>query len=508
MKRAVGQVTPVILAGLLGAVVLAPDALATDLRLSVTDTLVLEYRGDNSNQFTDDDDYGLILNRLNLVASAGDLTASHRLDFVWFINPPTGDFVNDIRPERMQLAYRPGDFVITAGDFYRQLGSGIVLSLRKVDELGLDVVLRGGEVKYQGDAIDAAVFGGVTNAVNLDTVNNHHIEDKEDAMAGAVVNISATDFLSVGTFGLFHQPEEELVDGERDWSVAAGVTSEIQLLDGDLVFSVEGDVQYRLLGGDAQLGWATYLKADWSFGDVNTLVELLFIDQFEQKGSTNTALGNRFDYGTAPTLERIDQEVLDQRDVAGGRVRVEGTLMDGDLTIYGNLMVRFNKAFEDSRLRQIHFYTGGVFLWDYGASRLAASAGYRDEEQLGRKVKTMGHFDVDLHYSFNDDWALHATSTNEFRTLSTIGYERGSLFAGVDWSGVGSLTFEFGYDTQNKSPGARNYFFAGIVSWHVTDRMQLRATAGTQRGGLKCVAGVCRIFPEFTGATLEAVARF
>ncbi len=47
-----------------------PEARANDLRLSVTDTLLSEYRGDNKNQFDDDDNYGIFLNRLNLVASA------------------------------------------------------------------------------------------------------------------------------------------------------------------------------------------------------------------------------------------------------------------------------------------------------------------------------------------------------------------------------------------------------------------------------------------------------
>jgi hypothetical protein len=31
---------------------------------------------------------------------------------------------------------------------------------------------------------------------------------------------------------------------------------------------------------------------------------------------------------------------------------------------------------------------------------------------------------------------------------------------------------------------------------------------GTQRGGLKCIAGVCREFPSFAGARLEVIGRF
>ena len=35
----------------------------------------------------------------------------------------------------------------------------------------------------------------------------------------------------------------------------------------------------------------------------------------------------------------------------------------------------------------------------------------------------------------------------------------------------------------------------------------LRATVGNQRGGIKCVGGVCRDFPEFSGYRLQLIAR-
>ena len=50
--------------------------------------------------------------------------------------------------------------------------------------------------------------------------------------------------------------------------------------------------------------------------------------------------------------------------------------------------------------------------------------------------------------------------------------------------------------------------WAGIIAWEATDDITVRATAGTQRGGLKCVAGVCRIYPAFAGVKTEVVGRF
>ena len=53
----------------------------------------------------------------------------------------------------------------------------------------------------------------------------------------------------------------------------------------------------------------------------------------------------------------------------------------------------------------------------------------------------------------------------------------------------------------------RNLFYAGIVAWDITDQLELTATVGTQRGGIKCISGVCRDYPAFAGGRLEIVGR-
>ena len=485
-------------------------ASASDLRLSVTDTLFTEYRIDNANTNPDDDNYGVFVNRLNLVASAGDLTASHRIDLVQFVDAPTGDFVSTILPERVNLRYRVGDLRFMAGDFYRQLGRGIALAIRKVDELGLDVALRGGEVTWSGDAADLSVFAGITNSVNLDAVNQKYIADPSDLIIGSSFDLALTDWLKVGTYAMYMQPDQAQSD-ETDLVATAGGSVELELMDSDLVVYAEGVGQHRETAGITDVGYAAYLQADLLLGDWTFLLESLFMEAFEQKGSTNTAINSRFNYSNAPTMERFDQEVLNNRDVAGMRARAETSFLDGDLRVHASVMFRATDPLEEfTRVDQLHAFVGGEFLWDYGDSRLAASAGYRHETQAfsGNEVKTMSHFDVDYLQKLTDALSLHVTSVNELRTLVGTPYERGGLFVGVDWAHVGGVTFELGYDTQNQSANARNLFFAGIGVLHVTDRVQLRATIGTQRGGIKCIAGVCRQFPEFAGGRLEAIARF
>ena len=505
--------------GLLGPLALGAALLlstssvsASDLRLTVTDTLFSEYRTATgaTGPLGEDLYYGIVVNRLNVVASAGALTASQRFDLVQFIDAPTSDYVSEVIPERFNLRYRAGDWRVMGGDFYRQLGRGIALAIRKVDELGLDVGLRGGEVSWSGDNAEVALFGGITNSVNIDSVNQKYIADPQDVIAGAQTEITVSDQVRLGAYGLYMQPKESL-GAEVDRVGTGGATVELEFMDSDLVLYMEGVGQHRETAGVSDVGYAAYLSMDLAIADWTFLFEGLFMEAFEQKGSTNTAVNNRFNYSNAPTLERFDQEVLNNRDVAGARLRAETSLLDGDLRLHGSVMYRITDPLDEFvRVDQMHTFAGAEYSWDYGDSRLAGSAGYRMETQAfdGFEIKTMFHADIDYLQRLTEALSLHITSVNEFRTLVGTGYERGSLFVGVDWANVGGLTFEFGFDSQNKAEDARNLFYAGIIAAHLTDRFELRGTVGTQRGGIKCIAGVCRQFPEFTGGRIEAIARF
>ena len=173
------------------------------------------------------------------------------------------------------------------------------------------------------------------------------------------------------------------------------------------------------------------------------------------------------------------------------------------------------------RVRQLHGFTGFEYEFNDGASRLFGSTGYRDEKQQKdpsmdpcspptyqyQELKTMFHAEFDYLHAIGEDLALHIVSNNEFRTLEENRYERGSTLIGVEKAGTAALTVEVGYDTQDTSAGVANLFLAAILSWDINDVFRLRATAGTQRGGIKCIAGVCRDYPEFAGAKAELVTR-
>ena len=108
-------------------------------KVSLTNTLTTEARSNNLNGDDSDDNYKAIIDRFNLKLVRGQLTLSTRIDVMAFYGPPTDEFVDDARPERITAQYRHKNITFLAGDFYRQLGRGIMLGVRKVDEAGLDL---------------------------------------------------------------------------------------------------------------------------------------------------------------------------------------------------------------------------------------------------------------------------------------------------------------------------------------------------------------------------------
>jgi hypothetical protein len=56
--------------------------------------------------------------------------------------------------------------------------------------------------------------------------------------------------------------------------------------------------------------------------------------------------------------------------------------------------------------------------------------------------------------------------------------------------------------------GFPTYYVNGSILYKFTSQSNLRVYAGQNRGGLRCISGICRIFPSFDGARAELTLRF
>lgn len=481
--------------------------------LRLTNTTLLEARGDNENGIETDDDYGVGLNKLYLDGHMGRTSGHLQLDGVFFSSQPdsaallpteTSAYASELRLERVRVQHDFDRLSLTAGDSYLQLGRGFVLSLRKVDELGIDQTVQGGNVVWEGDFASVQAFAGRTNIANLDGVTQRHLEDPYDTLAGgrSTFHLGIAD---VSVHGIFLRPSvPTLAEAGDDYTTAGGGYIDLPL-SYRLSLYAEGAVQrYRMAGSETD-GTAAYASADVDLEIVSLLVEGLYLDGFQVQGSFDETLQQPNSYNQPPTLERFDQEVLNNTDVRGARARISRPFLDGNLVLYLNGMLRQHGRADDPIVEPtnvVHGYTG--FELTYGSSsRWFASAGYREEVQGGHVNKTMIHGESDWVQELGGGYSFQLTVEHESRTLTDVPYVRGTTLVGMDKTHLGSLMLEVGYDTHREDQ--RQFFLAGIAAWRTYDWLQVRAILGSQRGGLKCIGGVCREFPAFTGGRLEAV---
>jgi hypothetical protein len=155
--------------------------------LDVTETsIVAQHFNARDGEVATDQGYFAWLNRLNLVLGWRKFTFGTRIDSsVYTLRPEDGDFAdpqlksnaqkdgatryrNAIYPAKVFLTYKTTGLEVTAGDAYVQFGRGLVLSMRKVDELGIDTTLLGGKIVATKDIFGLTLVGGIANVARVD----------------------------------------------------------------------------------------------------------------------------------------------------------------------------------------------------------------------------------------------------------------------------------------------------------------------------------------------------
>jgi hypothetical protein len=96
------------------------------------------------------------------------------------------------------------------------------------------------------------------------------------------------------------------------------------------------------------------------------------------------------------------------------------------------------------------------------------------------------------------------------RRHQTIGgpgvpWSEGDELLGFDYAPHWSIAAGFSYDT---NPAVPPTYLNGQVGYRLSSDSSLSLFVGQRRGALRCVGGVCRVFPPFEGAALDLTLRF
>jgi hypothetical protein len=205
-----------------------PNVGGKPLLVDVTNTGIFNYHFDNrdfkpGNVATEaNDNYAEWLDRFNLQLSWWRLRTGVRLDgaaFARTLSPSSIDALvadkiftgnpqevavqrNDLKnqfyrelhsrylrsfyPSKLFVGYGQPGLDITVGDFYAQLGRGLVFSVRKIDELAIDTTVRGVKVVADHDfgsfRLSGTLFAGQMNPLRVDEATGRRLHGDGSAL--------------------------------------------------------------------------------------------------------------------------------------------------------------------------------------------------------------------------------------------------------------------------------------------------------------------------------------
>jgi hypothetical protein len=543
------------------------------VRLDITATTLAAWHDDNRDRLEYHDDYASLLNRINLNLAWWRLLAMVRVDTSTYASipqaeeasrrSPTGqspdaEFENlrgryhDLyRIGKASLTYASPSFEASLGDSYVSFGRGLVLSLRKQDELGIDNTLLGAKVVGRTDWLTTTAIAGIANPTRVDQATDETLDRMPPTAQEAAAGLSGPevfgqDRLAGGRielhhagFGLaahgVHLDRAKTVAGQPVLPTtvdAVGMSGQAPL-PGDGSLYLEGAWQSKRdwVDGTAEpvaspqnTGYAIYASATASRGRTTGLIEAQHYRDFHTLTATFNA--TRLDafqglqYSEPPTTEPVTTDtrfLYFSRCVSGGRARVDTRVHDtvalfvwlGQWATWGERSDACLQSMLPRRNDVTDLAVGGELFLPSTHGILSAGLRNDSNDEDGSKYYREYRGEVSAAQILAGAWSLELNSRHRrrFHKDENDGrpWTEGEVYLALKRSP--SLVLTTGYEYTTNVLFATNYV-NGSVLWRYTSASSVRLFIGQQRGGIKCVSGTCRLVPSFEGALLEWIQRY
>jgi len=517
------------------------------------------------------DNYVDWINRFEAQLSTGPWHADLRFDSALFLNYPTvsnantqlgnelslllqNRYVNNFELEKISATYASPHLEATLGDFYLSYGRGIVVSLRKIDALGVDTTLRGGTVTARAAGFSVNVAGGVTNIVNTDPSLGAVAPDPEDPIFAARLEYRLPQIFAIGldtarmwqnlgtlnlSFWPPNSPRSQLqqtpispfgfgfvtsklpdpsTDPNRITTQNSGVTLELPNLWGHGSAYAEYVLQYQNSGDIQTTGNAVYAGVNAYAGNFTFQAEFKDYSYFQApifsslSSSTFTGFYQQDVYNNPPNLEEVWQEEHTTDRILGPRLRVDWQVNE-HVKPYAAVLYFVDQA----NGYDIYTGLGGIDAnWQQHRSHIAFSGGYRREvknsasQDPGLLYATEFWFQYDVIQVLTDRFALELDGLHRTHRDTAfpdyVLWDQGYAYLSLRHS---RFSASAGIEYYTLSPEVNQPWYPNVSgSFIVNQNWLLRAFVGGREAGLRCINGVCRNYPGFNGATLEVVAKY
>ncbi|MBI2892273.1 MAG: hypothetical protein HYY06_01885 [Deltaproteobacteria bacterium] len=431
---------------------------------------------------------------------------------------------------------------VLAGDHRPRFGRGLVLDFTSggggCHGGGSPMSLRGGRVDLDAGPTKLTALGGLVHLPPLDPATELVLEEREDAIGGARVEVhpsARTTFSLSYAAATLEPPEGSSSAGEQ----IAGFAAELDPPGAGLGLYAEAAYSTLTVDARPQPGTAIYLAADYTVGPVTIMLEGKDYNRFKfttiaptfipPEGAVPPAGGwpmaPVLRYNAPPTLERMGELLPADENTLGGR----GTLtlrVSREVTVDVAYVKQFyfHARGDEPRAGENGYFSRGLEGQHvYGELRLNLRSGVdmsagggvsgNVEVESGNQHAYARHADARAEIPIYRGWS--AAGVGEWRerlyvgdqaTIGAVGLSVRSPH-GISVGGRYEYTDEFKDWDQDDQVVPRRHFFSldGKVPFGPHEAF---AVIGSTAGGLRCLDGACRIVPPFHGFRVGARLRF
>lgn len=443
-----------------------------------------------------------------------------------------------VNPEKLSATYDGGNVKVTLGDFYATFGNGVALSVNRNPQVDIDSSIQGARVTYSSSLWDVVALVGQLNRQQVfqDNPNMDISGDRRHLVGGVRVDRYGLGPASIGAHAVMVDyvqdtgfgPSFSQLSGPD--GIVAGASTELYGVGG-IDWLAEADAFYYGAGdlitpNGSDWGYAAYASATAYVGPTTW--------QFEGKRYLNTETLNgplgdeQYELAIAPTLEydlAITEDssgAINSDDIAGGRLRVDWAADPGKLTPYASLAV-----FRDWDTGPLHFNTVPETIvhpfvgveWFPGETAAIVNVGYRtdirdgDESGADRQLYT----DLDIKFPIGNHIHLDVAGQGEWYRWGVNPLQQEdyveftssiSALHGSDWAIIWYTDFTNNPLVSSKGNLTEVLYGALEVQVKPSDALTLKLFGGSQKEGLRCAGGQCRVLPGFSGIRAAAVGSF
>ena len=456
------------------------------------------------------------------------------------------------------VQYKNNVLDLTAGYFYEQFGSGLLLRTWEDRTLGINNALRGGRIIYKPfDYLTLKALYG-RQRTGFDVANSDIYGFDTEIMVSNLLKIEKSEI----TLGLTYVGRDETTDvlNPNFKSLTCAYAGRLSFSHNSFYFSTEYnyksedavvEVQNQIQNNFIKPGSALLLNTGYSkkgFGIDGTFRRIENMGFFSERKALRNSfndkimnfipsltkqqhynLANIYVYQAQPYVIMPDLTIVKAGEI-GGQVDLfynfkKGTTLGGK---YGTKL-----AFNFSQWHAL----GGTFY-------LINPRDY-ETDFFGFGKKYFSDYNIEITKKWNDKWQTAFSYIKQYYNKTMIEETRGvvntniigaeatykmtssksfrlvgeHMWADYDKKNWAASTLEFNlnpklsfycsdlYNYGNDDKEARNHYY-NLGSSYRVQSTRIALSYGRQRGGLVCVGGVCRIVPESTGISLSLNTSF